>query len=307
MKKFIFLFAIVFTFCFTASAQFSFTSKVGKKFSVSSAPQNTESRGGGFVMEFYHTVEGSDLVVYEVGKSDGEISNRIQVTRVPIDKIKASSFKVEKSGSGCYLQTGTPYTKFTHGSNFNPDDQFSGSNLQLDFKNCDDANAFRTKVLGDSADELDLGDLDLDLEDKPKAKSTMPAHLFALVGGAASKTYQFNRKNMEVWDYTRDDIFKVGKISQLRMLVADESYFTYNVRNGKLYNGDKFLGIELDGDEICKTFNGEKCFSKYEIDREEGILYSVFEDGKKRYKQYTISGEATNEEILLVFALIEKF
>jgi hypothetical protein len=307
MKNIIFIFAIVLTFCFTATAQFSFTSQAGKKFSVSSAPQKTDPRGGGFVMEFYYTVEGSDLVVYEVGKSDGEISNTIQVTKVPIDQIKANSFKVQKSGSGCYLQTGTPYTKFTHGSNFNPDDKYSSNNLQLDFKNCDDANAFRTKVLGDEADELDLGDLDLDLEDKPKAKSTMPAHLFALVGGAASKTYQFNRKNMEVWDYTRDDIFKVGKISQLKMLVADESYFTYNVRSGKLYNGDKFLGIELDGDEICKSFNGEKCFSKYEIDREEGILYSVFEDGKKRYKLYTISGEATNEEILLIFAFIEKF
>jgi hypothetical protein len=307
MKQIIFLFAIVLTFCFTASAQFSFTSKAGKKFSVSSAPQKIEFRGGGFVVEFYYTVEGSDLVAYEVGKSDGEISNTIDVTRVPINKINANSFKVQKSGSGCYLQTGTPYTKFTHGSNFNPDDKYSNNNLQLDFKNCDDADAFRRQVLGDAADDPDLSDLDLDLEDKPKAKSTMPTHLFALVGGAASKTYQFNRKSMEVWDYTRDEVFKVGKISQLKMLVEDESYFTYNVREGKLYNGDKFLGIELDGDEICKSFNGEKCFSKYEIDREEGVLYSVFEDGKKRYKQYIISGEATNEEILLIFAYIEKF
>lgn len=139
----------------------------------------------------------------------------------------------------------------------------------------------------------------------------MPAHLFALLGGGVGKSYQFNRKNMEVWDYTSNDIFKVGKIddpgAELKMLMADESYFTYNVKDGKLYNGNKFLGIELDGDNICKSYNGEKCFSKFEIDREEGILSSVFENGAKRYKKYTIMGEATNEEILLIFAYLEKF
>jgi hypothetical protein len=307
MKKIVYLFAVIAAFSFTASAQFSFTNNAGEKFSVSSPPQKTDPRGGGFVMEFYYTVEGSDLVVYEVGKTNGVVSNSIAVTKVAIDTIKPDRFKVREADyGGCYLQTGTAFTKITHGSDYAANDKYSNSNLQLDFKSCDVANEFRTKVLGE---DLGLDELDLDLEDKPKekAKSTMPAHLFALVGGAASKTYQFNRKNMEVWDYTKDDIFKVGKISQLRMLVADESYFTYNVRDGKLYNSDKFLGIELDGDEICKTFNGEKCFSKYEIDREEGILYSVFEDGKKRFKLYTISGEATNEEILLIFAFIEKF
>jgi len=313
MKKIVFLFAIVLTFCFTASAQFEFTSKAGKEFSVGFAPQRTENRGGGFVMEFYYTVEGSNLVVYEVAKTKGVISNSIAITTVPIDEIKADRFKVQKTEYGCYLQTGIPFTKFTHGADYNSDEKYSNDNLQMDFKSCDDAEELRKKVLGDAADDLDLDDLDLSLEDKPKEKpkSTMPAHLFALLGRTKEKSYQFNRKNMEVWDYSSNNVFKVGKIvdsgSELKMLNTDESYFTYRVKDGKLYNGNKFLDIELLGKNICKSFNGEKCFSKWEIDRDNEHIYSVFDKGATRYEKYKIMGEATDEEILLIFAYLEKF
>jgi hypothetical protein len=303
MKKIVFLFAIIFTFCFTASAQFDFTSNSGKKFSVSSAPQNTDIRGGGFVMEFYYTVEGSDLVVYEVGKSNGAVGNSIAVTNVKIDKIDTNSFKVQKLVSGCYLQTGTPYTKFTHGSDFNSDDKYSNNNLQLDFKSCDAANEFRTKVLGDSADELDLGDLDLSLEDKPKEKpkSTMPAHLFALIGVGSNKSYQFNRKTDEVWDYSDDKIFKVGKISgsgeDVQMLDKTDSFLTYKLKSNRLYNGDTATAYSIIGDSVCKTIDDGRCDVVYKV-------YSLDSKGTK-YKYYTIMGEASNEEIVIILALLE--
>lgn len=79
-----------------------------------------------------------------------------------------------------------------------------------------------------------------------------------------------------------------------------------NVKDGKLYNGNKLLNIELIGGNICKGSNGEKCFGKWEIDREDEFIYSVFE-GSKRYKHCAIIGEATDEEILLIFAYLEKF
>lgn len=312
MKKIVFLFAIVLTFCFTVSAQFEFTSKAGKEFSVSSAPQRSENRGG-LVMEFYYTVEGSNLVVYEVPKTKGKISNSIDVTVVPIDQINKTKFKVQKIENTCYLQTGTSFTKITHGADYNSNDKYSSDNLSIYFNNCDDAEELRKQVLGDAADDLDLSDLDLSLEDKPKEKpkSTMPAHLFALLGRTKEKSYQFNRKNMEVWDYSSNNIFKVGKIvdsgSELKMLNDDESYFTYRVKDGKLYNGNKFLDIELLGKNICKSFNGERCFSKWEIDRDNEHIYSVFDKGATRYEKYKIMGEATDEEILLIFAYLEKF
>jgi hypothetical protein len=239
------------------------------------------------------------------------VRNSIAVTKVAIDTIKPDRFKVREADyGGCYLQTGTAFTKITHGADYNANDKYSNSNLQLDFKSCDVANEFRTQVLGE---DLGLDELDLSLEDKPKEKpkSTMPAHLFALIGQGSKGFYQFNRKNMEVWDYKPRDIFKVGKVvdngTDLRMLVADESYFTYKVKDGKLYNGDKFLGIELVNDVICKSFNDEKCFSRFQIDRDNSYIYSVFGKGNAtRYEQYKIMGEATNEEILLIFALLEK-
>jgi hypothetical protein len=308
MKKFIFLFAMLLVFSLTASAQFSFTSKAGKKFSVSSAPQKTESRGGGFVMEFYYTVEGSDLVVYEVGKSKGAITNRIAVTNVKIDEINANSFKVQKINGGCYLQTGTPYTKFEHGSDFNADDKYSNSNLQIDFKSCDDANAFRTKVLGDAADEIDLGDLDLSLEDKPKPKSTMPAHLFSLLGGGSRKTYQFSRKTDEVWDMTGDSVFKVGKISgsgeDVQMLDKTDSFYVYKLKDNRLYNGDKATAYSLIGDSVCKSIGDGKCDVAYKISKDDETVYSLDYKGTK-YKYYTIMGEASNEEIFIILALLE--
>lgn len=312
MKKIVFLFAVIFTLSFSASAQFSFTSNAGKKFNVSSAPQRTENRGGGFVMEFYYTVEGSDLVVYEVAKTKGVVSNSIAVIKVSIDKIKADKFKAKTFNGYCYLQTGTTYTKITHGADYNSNETYTGDNLQLDFKTCDDAEELRKKVLGDAAEDLDLSDLDLDL-DKPKEKpkSTMPAHLFALIGTGSKGFYQFNRKNMEIWDYKTNNVFKVGKIvdsgSQLKMLNAEESYFTYNVKDGKLYNGAKYLDIKLINDNICKSGFDQICFEKWEIDRDNEHIYRVFDNGKTRYEQYKIKGEATNEEILLIFAYLEKF
>jgi hypothetical protein len=305
MKKFIFLFAIIFTFCLTASAQFSFTSKAGKKFSVSSAPQNTDLRGGGFVMEFYYTVEGSDLVVYEVGKSNGAITNRIAVTNVKIDEINATGFKVQKSGSGCYLQTGTPFTKITHGSDFNADDKYSNDNLQINFKSCDVANAFRTKVLGDSADDLDLGDLDLSLEEKPK--STMPAHLFSLVGEGSNKSFQFSRKSDEIWDMTSEKVFKVGKISgsgkDLQMLDKTDSFYTYKLKDNRLYNGDKATAYSLISNTICKSIGGGKCDTVYIISRQDEMIYSFVNETK--FKEYAILGEGSNEEIFIMLALLE--
>lgn len=55
-----------------------------------------------------------------------------------------------------------------------------------------------------------------------------------------------------------------------------------------------------------QNYNDEKCFSKFVIDRDDEFIYSVFE-GNKRYKQYAIMGEASDEEILLIFAYLEKF
>lgn len=311
MKKFIFLFAMLFAFSLTAAAQFEFTSKAGKKFSVNSAPQDSENSAGGFVMEIYYTVEGLDLVAYYVGKTNGVMSNSIAVVNVKIDKIDSDYFKVKKLGNGCYLQTGTPYTKITHGSDFNADDNYSSDNLQIDFKSCDVATAFRAKVLGDAADEPDLGDMDLSLEDKPKEKpkNTMPEHLFALIGEGSSKFFQFNRKTMEVWDYTSDSVFKVGKINdlgsdKLQMLSKDDSYATYNVKDGKLFNGTKSLGWELDGDGFIAKLPSGDAYRTYSIDRDAGYVYFVTLENKK-LKQYAIMGEASDSEILLIFALLE--
>lgn len=312
MKKIVFLFAIIAVFSFTASAQFSFTNNSGKKFSVSSAPQKTDPRGGGFVMEFYYTVEGSDLVVYEVGKTNGVVGNSIAVTKVAIDTIKSDRFKVRESDfGGCYLQTGTAFTKITHGADYNATDKYSNSNLQLDFKSCDAANELRTKVLGE---DLGLDELDLSLEDKPKEKSKMPAHLFALIGEGSRGFYQFNRKTMEVWDYKPRDIFKVGKINdlgeELQMLDETDSYFTYKIKDSKLYNGDKSLGYSIvaatsSGFVICRSLGNGTCNSKYAVDRDAEMVFGIDSNGK-RYENYKIMGEASDEEILLILALLEK-
>lgn len=42
------------------------------------------------------------------------------------------------------------------------------------------------------------------------------------------------------------------------------------------------------------------------MDGDDEAVYSVFE-GSKHYKQYSIMGEASDEEILLIFAYLEKF
>lgn len=306
MKKFIFLFAMLLAFSFTASAQFSFTSKAGKKFSVSSPADIRDIRGGGIYVDFYYTVEDTDLVVYEVVISDGKV-DEVRVVNVPIDTIEKDSFKVRSFANMWILQTGKPYKSYTHAARINSNETSSQSNLQLNFKTKEAAEAFRGKVLGD---ELGLGDLDLDLSDKPKEKpkSTMPAHLFALLGGGVRKTYQFNRKTDEVFDYSSNNVFKVGKISgsgeDVQMLDKTDSFFVYKLKDNRLYNGDKATAYSLIGDSVCKTTSPGKCDEVYKISGEDETVYSLASDGTK-YKYYTIMGEASNEEIFIILALLE--
>ena len=73
MKKFIFLFAVFSTFCLTASAQFDFTSKNGEKFSTNSKPDYKEPLGGGLFVDNYYIVSGSELIIYYVPVSNGDI------------------------------------------------------------------------------------------------------------------------------------------------------------------------------------------------------------------------------------------
>ena len=216
------------------------------------------------------------------------------------------------------MKLATPVTKYTHYKSGTDIDEYSSSDKDLTFPNCEAANAFKAKIKGNFSSEkkdeevdLELGDLDLSVEEKPKEKpkNTMPAHLFALIGEGSSKFFQFNRKTMEVWDYTSDSIFKVGKINdlgsdKLQMLNKDENYSTYNVKDGKLFNGTKSLGWELDGDGfIAKLPNGQT-YRTYSIDRDAGYVYFVTPENEK-LKQYAIMGEASDSEILLIFALLE--
>lgn len=312
MKKIILSLAVILTFCFGVSAQFNFTSSDGTTFSNSGEPDYT---GDGHL---YYSVKGSQLVIQQVGFS-GEKISYVRVINVDINKINLDRFRVSKLGNRYQISLGIP-VKWTTYSNSSLPESYQADGYDLSFTSLEAANAFKEKIADNfSQDKKDeefdkaLGDLDLDLDDKPKEKpkSKMPAHLFALLGEGSRGAYQFNRKNMEVWDYKSNDIFKVGKIadsgSELKMLNADESYFTYRVKDGKLYNGNKFLDIELVEGNICKSYNGEKCFSKWQIDRDDEYIYSVFDNGAKRYTQYKIMGEATDEEILLIFAYLEKF
>lgn len=308
MKKLVFLFAIIFTSCFTASAQFSFTSKAGKTFSVSSPPARTDYRGATSIFDYYYTVEDSDLVVYEVIRDEAKTISEIRVINVPIETIDKDYFRVRKGlVGGCILQTGKAYTRYTHAASSNSQETYSEGNLQLDFKTCEEAEAFRGKVLDD---ELGLGDLDLDLSDKPKEepKSTMPAHLFALLGGGSRKTYQFSRKTDEIWDMTDNKIFKVGKISgsgeDVQMLDKTDSFYVYKLKNNRLYNGDKATAYSLINDSVCKSIGGGKCDEVFRISRDDESIYSLASDGSK-YKYYKIMGQASNEEIFIILALLE--
>ncbi len=308
MKKFIFLFAMLLAFSFTASAQFSFTSKAGKKFSVSSTPQNTDYRGSTSIFDYYYTVEDSDLVVYEVVRDDKNVIREVRTVTVPLDTIEKDSFKVRSFANMWILQTGKPYTRYTHAGDFDSKETSEGDNLQLNFEKREVAEAFRAKVLGD---ELGIGDLDLDLSDKPKEKpkSTMPAHLFAFIGGGTDKRlYQFSRKTDELWDVAEGNVVKVGKIAgsgeDLQLLDKTDSFFVYKLKNNRLYNGDKATAYSLIDDSVCKTTSSGKCDIVYKFSREDEKVYYVASDGTK-YQKFKIMGEASNEEMFIILALME--
>ena len=95
MKKFVFLFAMLLAFSLTASAQFEFTSKAGKNFSVSSPADRRDPRGGEMFVDYYYTVEDADLVVYEVIVIGGKV-DEVRVINVPIDPIDTEYFKARK-------------------------------------------------------------------------------------------------------------------------------------------------------------------------------------------------------------------
>lgn len=311
MKKIFLSAVLILAFCLGVSAQFSFTASDGTTFENSNEPDYKLDG------HLYYSIKDSRLAVYQV-RFGGEKVSSVRVMNVDLNRINLDQFRVSKLGNRYLLSLGIP-VKWTTYSDAFPTESYQADGYDLSFASLEAANAFKAKIAASfSTDKKDeefdkaLGDLDLDLDDKPKEKpkSKMPAHLFALIGEGDRGFYQFNRKNMEVWDYKASDIFKVGKIadtgSELKMLNADESYFTYRVKDGKLYNGNKFLDVELVEGNICKGYNGEKCFSKFVIDRANEFIYSVF-DGNKRYKQYAIMGEASDEEILLIFAYLEKF
>ncbi len=315
MKKFIFLFAIVITFCFTASAQFDFTSKNGENFSTNSKPDYKEPRAGGFT-DNYYIVSGSELIIYYVPVSDGEISE-IGVTKVDTNKIGLANFNARESAGYCRLKLATPVTKYTHYKDGTDIDKYSSSDEDLIFPNCEAANAFKAKIKGNFSSEkkdeevdLELGDIDFSLDDKPKEKpkSTMPAYLFSLIGVGSNKTYQFNRESMEVWDNTNRMPFKVGKLSgsgkDLQMLDKTDSFYVYKLKDNRLYNGDTATAYSLISNIVCKSVGGGQCETAYRISREDEMVYSLDYKGTK-YKSYTIMGEASNEEIVIILALLE--
>lgn len=315
---------MLFLFVVSGYAQFSFTSKAGDRFQVADAPDRSEPRGGGFVMEFYFRVEKANLVVYEVPKDKGETTS-IAVIVFPIDSIKTQSFTVRKalSGVGCYLQTGRQYTKKSYGAEYDSTETYTGDNLELNFKDCGAAESFRRKVIGGfSAEKQDeefdkaLADLDLSLEDKPKQKpkNNMPAHLFALLGGGGGKkTYQLNRKSNEVWDFSTNNVFKVGKLQQsgeeFLMLNQDEQIFVYALKplastgSYRLFNGDRATVFSLLNDVICKSVGGGQCETAYRISIDDGMVYKVV--ANKNYTAYELRGNASVEEIALMVALLD--
>ena len=315
MKKFVFLFAIVITFCFTASAQFSFTSKNGEKFSTTAKPDYKEPLGGGLFVENYYIVNGSELIIYYVPVSNGEISE-IGVTKVDTNKIGLANFNARESAGNCSLKLATPVARYTHYARGTDIDEYSSSDKDLTFPNCEAANAFKAKIKGnfssekkDEEVELELGDIDFNLDDKPKEKpsSTMPAHLFSLVGVGSNKSHQFNRKTDEIWDMTDSKVFKVGKISgsgkDLQMLDKTESFYSYKLKDNRLYNGDKATAYSLIGNTVCKSIGGGECETVYKISGEDEMVYSVVNN--QSFKEYAILGEASNEEIFIILALLE--
>jgi hypothetical protein len=315
MKKFIFIFTIIFTFCFTASAQFDFTSKNGERFSTNSKPDYKEPLGGGLFVDNYYIVSGSELIIYYVPVSTREISE-IGVTKVDTNKIGLANFNAREFAGNCSLKLATPVTTYTHYKRGTDIDEYSSSDKGLTFPNCDAANAFKAKIKGnfssekkDEEVELELGDIDFNLDDKPKEKpgSTMPAHLFSLVGEGSNKSFQFSRKSDEIWDMTSENVFKVGKISgsgkDLQMLDKTDSFYTYKLKDNRLYNGDKATAYSLISNTICKSIGGGKCDTVYIISRQDEMIYSFVNETK--FKEYAILGEGSNEEIFIMLALLE--
>jgi hypothetical protein len=315
MKKFIFIFTIIFTFCLTASAQFDFTSKNGEKFSTNSKPDYKEPLGGGSFVDNYYIVSGSELIIYYVPVSTGEISE-ISVTKVDTNKIGLANFNAREFAGNCSLKLATPVRTYTHYKRGTDIDEYSSSDKGLTFPNCEAANAFKAKIKGnfssekkDEEVELELGDIDFNLDDKPKEKpkSTMPAHLFALIGVGSNKSYQFNRKSMEIWDMTGDSVFKVGKISgsgeDVQILDKTDSFYVYKLKDNRLYNGDKATAYSIINDSVCKSIGDGKCDVVYRFNRDEEMVYSVVNN--QSFKEYSIMGEASNEEIFIILALLE--
>jgi hypothetical protein len=315
MKKFIFLFALLLAFSLAASAQFDFTSKNGEKFSTNSKPNYKEPLGGGLFVDNYYIVSGSELIIYYVPVSNGEITE-IGVTKVDTNKIGLANFNAREFAGNCSLKLATPVTKYTHYKRGTDIEKYSSNDKDLTFPNCEAANAFKAKIKGNFSSEkkdeeidLELGDVDFSLDDKPKEKpkSTMPAYLFSLFGEGSSKSFQFNRKTMEVWDMTSESVFKVGKISgsgkNVQMLDKTDSFFTYKLKSNRLYNGDTATAYSLIGDTVCKSVGEGKCETAYLISRQDEMVYSVI--GNDKFKEYEIMGEASNEEIFIILALLE--
>jgi hypothetical protein len=95
------------------------------------------------------------------------------------------------------------------------------------------------------------------------------------------------------------------------MLDKDESYSTYSVKTvagssyPRVFNGDRRTGFSIIDDAICYSTGNGECEIKYRILRDDEIVYSVADN--KNFAAYKIMGEATNEEITILLALLERF
>lgn len=192
------LFAIVITFCFTASAQFTFTASDGTTISNSNEP---DYRLDGHL---YYSIKGSQLQIPKLVFSSGKV-NSVRVINVDINKINLNQFRVSKLGDRYFISLRIPVKWTTYSATF-PVESSQAGGFDLSFANLEAANSFKAKIATSfSPDKKDeefdkaLSELDLDLEDNPKEKpkSKMPAHIFALIGEGGRGFYQFNRK---IWN-----------------------------------------------------------------------------------------------------------
>jgi hypothetical protein len=177
MKNFIFIFAIVLTFCFTASAQFMFTAADGTKISNSAKPD--KGKNTPFVR--YYSVVGNEIVVHDPYDKDGKIEH-VYVTRVTINEIDVKSFEINKSAMGFVLYFKAQMNIIKHSNDEEDGKEISRDDIGLPFETLEAANAFRDKVvakfttaqkndLKEAEFENSLADLDLSLDDKPKGES----------------------------------------------------------------------------------------------------------------------------------------